>query len=287
MARDELPPESEMPRVYSEWLEYLSRAEGKSPATLKAYGAAFRRVLRHAEIHPSLFEPSLLDHATLVQAAYSMLSHGKSVSTVDQTLSAVENFCEFCEYKGVIEKLPNFKMIRRRTVPRRRSEEPAEPDYYRPDELRALLATAAGPVKNYRVRWPERDIAMCRCLAILGLRAGELVLANLDWIRLAGHFDTQEAPFWTLHVQGRGTKRRQLSLDRELYFLFDQWLEARSDQFGSPSLDDPLFVTNKGKPFSDGQLRYWLTVLNAEAGLPRRTLSALSRTAKLKDDGCP
>ena len=72
MTRDELPPESEMPRVYRDWLDHLSREDGNSEATLKAYGTAIRRVLRHAEIHPSLFEPSFLGQTTLVQAAYSM-----------------------------------------------------------------------------------------------------------------------------------------------------------------------------------------------------------------------
>ena len=122
MTRDELPPESEMPRVYWDWLEFLSRAEDKRPATLKAYGTAIRRVLRHAEIHPSLFEPSFLGQTTLVQAAYSMLSSGKSASTVRQTLSAVENFLEYCEYAGLIDKLPNFRMLRRRIGPATRFE---------------------------------------------------------------------------------------------------------------------------------------------------------------------
>jgi len=285
MTRDGLPPESEMPRVYRDWLDHLSREDDNSEATRKTYGQGFRRVLHHAEIHPSLFEPSLLDEATLAQAARSMLSSGKKVKTVKTTLAAVQHFCQFCKWSGRIDELPNFEWVRRTGIGRAsRIEERTDPDHYSEGDLRLLYAAARAPLLGgERVRWPERDITMCRFLANLGLRGQELCDANCDWIRHERYVDTNEASNWTLHVQGEGSRRRQVPAPNWILLeVSDRWEQSRSERFGVRWPEGPLFVTNDGERFKYTQLRYLIDAVRKDAELRPLPLKAFRQSAQIQ-----
>ncbi len=276
MTRKELPPESEMPRVYRDWLEHLRKDKKRS--TLDAYGDGLRRFLFYAEIHPSLFEPSSVDQATLSDSIRLMRLDGLERSTIKSTIAAAKSFCEFCQEQGLIDGLPNFTMLRRGVPPATR----LDPDPYHPGELQDLFATAREPSQRHKVRWPERDFPMLSFLAVLGLRGQELCDANCDWIRYERYVDTDEARDWTLHIQGERPRRRQLPLSWELLDAFDQWEQSRSKRFGHPSSYDPLFVTNDDERFTLERLRYWLKGLQQDAGLRHRPLKAFRQTAQLQ-----
>ena len=283
MTREALPPEPEMPRVYQDWLEFLSLAEGKKPATLKAYGAALRRILVYAEIRPSLFGPSSLDQTTLADAVHSMRFSGLSPSTIRLTLTVVQNFCEFCQWQGLIDGLPNFRMVRRRIPRVTRSNS----DYYRPGEMQDLFATAAEPSRPHRVRWPERDTAMLCFLPFLGLRGQELCDANCDWVRHERYVDTDEAwnwtLNWTLHIQGEGPRRRQVPAPNWILLeVSERWEQSRSERFRGPWPEGPLFVTNDGERFTLARLRYLLKVLQQDAEIRPLPLKAFRRSAQIQ-----
>ena len=96
-------------------------------------------------------------------------------------------------------------------------------------------------------------------------------------------------------VIGKGRRIRRLPLSPELVEVNEIWQKERSERFGTPRADDPLFVTKAdskdpgGKRFTYQNLRYWLRILNRIAGLRDRSPHSLRHTAgvQLASDGVP
>ena len=130
---------------------------------------------------------------------------------------------------------------------------------------------------------------MSSFLAVLGLRASELINANLDWLTQERLLEVDEAANWMLQVRGKGRRIRRLPLSPELLDVNERWQSVRTERFGHTAPDDPLFVTHEGSRFNYQRLRYWLRKLNREAALRDRSRTALRQTAgvQLSADDVP
>jgi len=295
MGYRKLPKESEMPPIFNAWLDWLPLLEDKPPNTIKAYNQGVRRVLSYAEKNPNDLSPDFLNQAELTDTVRSMRSSGEmSKATLNQTLAALNSFYDFCIADGLIKEVPDIKRIRKVAkldVPQ------VDPEYYRPSEIRDLYETAASnnTAHGKRVLWPERDLAMCSFLAVLGLRASELIDADINWISRERLIDNDDQATWMMQVIGKGRRIRRLPLSPELVEVNEIWQKERSERFGTPRADDPLFVTKAdskdpgGKRFTYQNLRYWLRILNRIAGLRERSPHSLRHTAgvQLASDGVP
>jgi integrase len=210
-----------------------------------------------------------------------------SRATLNQTLAALKSFFDFCIADRLVAQVPDIARIRkvaRLDVPQ------VDPEYYRPAELCELYAEASSQDNgSNRVRWASRDLAMCSFLAVLGLRAAELAAADRGWISQERLVDRDDRATWMLHVVGKARRIRRLPLSDELVEAADRWQEERISRFGPSLPDDPMFVTNDGERFNYGRLRYWLRLLNREAGLRDRSLHSLRHTAgvQLAADAVP
>ena len=165
-----------------------------------------------------------------------------------------------------------------------------DPEYYRPAEVRDLYTEALNPkAPKHRVRWAARDLAMCSFLAVLGLRSAELTDADIGWVSRERLTDSEKGTTWMLQVIGKGRRIRRLPLSQELVEANDRWQVERIGRFGPTEPTDPLFLTNDGKRFTYQRLRYWLRLLNREAGLRDRSLHSLRHTAgvQLAVEGVP
>ena len=288
MAYRALPTTDEMPPVFHEWLHWLPLYEDKPPHTVRAYSQGVRRVVSFAGMSPSGFRPDSLDQAGLTDTVRSMRADPEvSRATLNQTLAALKSFFDFCIADRLVAQVPDIARIRkvaRLDVPQ------VDPEYYRPAEICELYAEASSQDNgSNRVRWASRDLAMCSFLAVLGLRAAELAAADRGWISRERLVDRDDRATWMLHVVGKARRIRRLPLSDELVEAADRWQEERISRFGPSLPDDPMFVTNDGERFNYGRLRYWLRLLNREAGLRDRSLHSLRHTAgvQLAADAVP
>ena len=278
MGYRELPLEEAMPAAFHEWLRWLPLQEDKPPTTVRAYSQGLRRLVSFAEISPADFRPDSFGQAEITDAVRTMRSSGEvSRATLNQTLAAAKSFFDYCVADLGVGTVPDIGRIRKVS---QLAVEQSEPTYYSGSEVRDLYRVAATPIKDDdiggRVRWAERDFAMVTVLAALGLRAAELCAIDIDWITQDLVSDSNHK---VLRVLGKGSKVRRLPLSVELLEVLDRWQIVRTERFGSPLADDPLFVTKDGERFNYRRLRYWLLTLNRAAGLRDRSLHSLRHTA--------
>ena len=288
MAYRDLPTVDAMPAVFHEWLAWLPLYEDKPEHTVRAYGQGVRRVVSFTGMSPGAFGPDSLDQASLTDTVRAMRAEGGiSKATINQTLAALKSFYDFCLADRLVTEVPDIARIRKVAkldVPQ------IDPEYYRPAEIRDLYEEATeGGDTGGRVRWATRDLAMCSFLAVLGLRSAELIAAEVGWMSRERLVDGDERATWMLHVVGKGRKVRRLPLSAELVAANERWQAERIDRFGPAGSGDPLFVANDGSRFTYQRLRYWLRLLNREAGLRDRSLHSLRHTAgvQLAADGVP
>lgn len=295
MAYRDLPVAKEMSPLFHEWLAWLPLFEDKPPHTVRAYSQGVRRIVGFADISPEEFGPGSLDQAFLTDVVVDMrTATGVSKATINQTLAALKSFFDFCIADRLVTEVPDIARIRKVAklkVPQ------ANPKYYRPAEIKDLYREALrGPNisrqdderrRGTRVRWPSRDLAMCSFLAVLGLRSAEIVMADCGWATRESL--EQDGSTWMLNVVGKGERIRRLPLSGELIDANERWQAERTERFGVPRASAPLFVTNNGERFTYQRLRYWLRLLNSEAGLRERSPHSLRHTAgvQLAAEGVP
>ena len=291
MAHRKLPSPEEMPAVFHEWLFWLSSLEDKPATTVRAYNQGVRRIVCFAEIKPDDFSADSFSQRELTDIARTMKvsekpdpkNPGKTIrefkpATLSQSMAAMKSFLDFCITDGLVKEVPNVSLIRK--VSKLAVEQP-EPEYYTIGELKRLFDAALMYVDAKKtgdnVRWPERDCAMLSLFAGLGLRVSEVIDADCSWVIFDGLESSKRA---VIRVEGKGNKMRRLPLSEELIDILEVWKRARSERFGEPNPDDPLFVTRNGaKRLNYPRLRYWVLRLNKLAGLKNRSLHSLRHTA--------
>ena len=233
----ELPPPADMPAVFHDWLDWLTVYEDKPATTIRAYNQGVRRAVFYAGVRPSGFGPATLGQAQLIDAIREIrVGGGVSKATVSQTMAALKSFFAFCVEKGYLDTAPDIGRIRKLT---RISPPQADPQYFRPVQIRALYAAATDDADGSRVRWPVRDLAMCSFLAVLGLRASELTAADLGWLTRERLVDADDRATWMLHVEGKGGRIRRLPLSPELVDANSRWQDERKERFGPSRLEEP------------------------------------------------
>ena len=279
----ELPPAAEMSPVFHEWLVWLERLQLKPAHTRRAYSQGIRRVLSYTDIAAGDFRPDSFNQVTLTDTVRDILIDPKvSRATLSQTLAALRSFYVFCQTDGLLQSVPDIELIREASQAGR-SWSTVEPSYYLPTQIQDLYQEANSAdhsgQSGSRVRWPSRDLAMCSFLAILGLRSEELIGATIGSVTRERLEDATNLATWMIQIRGKGSKVRHLPLSQELVSANERWQLERAERFGTPRPEDPLFVTRNGARFSYQQLRYWLRVLNRQAGLPSYSLHKLRHTA--------
>ena len=288
MTYRELPTPEEMSPSFHEWLKWLPLHEDKLTSTVRAYSQGVRRVVSYAELRPGNFGPDSLNQASLTDVVRDLrASNEVSKATLNQTLAALKSYFDFCLADRLVDSVPDVNRIRkiaRLNVPQ------ADPEYFRPGEIRDLYETAIRPLDGAsRVRWPVRDLAMCAFLAILGLRAAELTAADNGWVTRERLDDRAGRATWMMQVLGKGRRVRHLPLSAELIDANVRWQAEREERFGPARSDEPLFLTNDGERFNYRRLRYWLLTINRQAALRDRSLHSLRHTAgvQLAAEGVP
>ena len=183
-----------------------------------------------------------LSSDTLLRAL-DLLKRRYSPSTLQRQLSTVRGFCRWLATKGLIDTNPfddEVLQVRGRTEQAVRA--------FTPDDVAAMIESAAEPPKSARSAWPARDQAIIDLLSATGTRNGECVALRI------GDIGGADRP--VLHIQ-RGTKSgraREVPLARHTVDRLDKYLAEREERGMRAGGRDPLFVRNDGREFSTDAL---------------------------------
>ena len=126
------------------------------------------------------------------------------------------------------------------------------------------VALAAMQSERGALAWRVRDHAMVELLYSCGLRVAELIgLDAQAGPGAAGWIDAADA---TVHVLGKGSKRRSVPVGGPALQALAAWLAERA--LVAPAGESALFISNRGSRLSTSQVRSRLKALAIEAGLP-------------------
>ena len=143
------------------------------------------------------------------------------------------------------------------------------------DSVTALLATLnSDPQPRRRSDWMERDRALILTALLAGLRADELVRANVGDLRR-----TDDGA--VIHVRGKGGKDRRIPIEPALVDVIERYLDGRAARFpatakrrSSPggglaawAPAAPLFVGANGERITRGTLQYRVLRAFRRAGI--------------------
>jgi integrase/recombinase XerC len=143
------------------------------------------------------------------------------------------------------------------------------------DSVVALLATLKeDPQRRRRTDWVERDRALIVTALLAGLRADELLRANVGDLRR-----TEDGA--VIHVRGKGGKDRRIPIEAPLVEVLERYLDSRAIRFpttarkrSSPagglaawSPTAPLFVGADGQRITRGTLQYRVLRAFRRAGI--------------------
>jgi integrase/recombinase XerC len=143
------------------------------------------------------------------------------------------------------------------------------------DSVAALLANLnADPQPRRRSDWVERDRALILAALLAGLRADELLRANVGDVRRSDDGAV-------IHVRGKGGKDRRIPIEPALVAVLEHYLDSRATRLpatarkrSSPagglaawSPAAPLFVGADGDRISRGTLQYRVLRAFRRAGI--------------------
>ena len=143
------------------------------------------------------------------------------------------------------------------------------------DSVTTLLATlTSDPGPRRRSDWMERDRALVLTALLAGLRADELLRANVGDVRR-----TDEGA--VIHVRGKGGKDRRIPIEPALVEVLERYLDSRATRFPTTAKQRsspgggltawapaaPLFVGADGDRISRGTLQYRVLRAFRRAGI--------------------
>lgn len=144
-----------------------------------------------------------------------------------------------------------------------------------PTTLKTLLHSLSDDREQRPSDWVARDKAIIMISLLAGLRADELLRANIGDVRRA---DPENA---VIHVRGKGGKDRRIPIESALVELLEEYLDTRATRFptavrrrssrGSrlswwePS--SPLFVGPDGNRITRGTMQYRILRAFRRAGV--------------------
>jgi site-specific recombinase XerD len=266
-----VPPKPAAP-VLPEWfVAFLAdRAVRKlSPHTSKAYRQDFEAIATliagSADAVPDLRTDELTKDS--LRTAFAAYATTHSAASIRRCWSTWNTLCTFLFTADQLEANP-MPSIGRPKVPK------SLPKSYPASAVTDLVAAIDADHGSTRhTDWPERDRAIVFTSQLAGLRADELLNANVGDIRRADDGGV-------LQVRGKGNKDRRIPIGAELLQVFDDYLQTRNirfpstrrlrpgdDTFGKFSPTAPLFVGSDGERITRGTLQYRILRAFKNAGI--------------------
>ena len=197
------------------FLEHLPRDRGVSRHTIDSYSYSFQLLITFAALHLRVRPSDLQIEQINSELVLNFLNHvetdrANSPRTRNARLAAIRSFFRFLEYR-----VPGCLNIARQVqaIPAKRIEQPLV-DYLTRNELQVVL-----DAPDHQTVSGLRDRAMLHLAYACGLRVTELTGLHLADIALPA--------LDTIHVLGKGRRRRVLPLWKETKSVLNDWLKVR------------------------------------------------------------
>ena len=270
-----------LPALVDDWIRFkrTRTRRGLSVASETAYRADLAAVARrvadqlrrpvpdepeHQKLSPVARELSRLGLDDLTEdnlgtAFASLVEEGYAAATRQRMLAAWRGWCRWLARSGHLAFDPTAAL----ETPAARANSGDADIYFSSAELERIVATVAVPDVREAVPWPERDLALVALLGGTGARASEVIDARVGALRSENDSDT-------LHVVGKGGKRRTIPVAPEVVVAVRSYLRDRSERLGSPSASDRLFVRANGRPLNRQALDYLVEKWLRRAGVSVR-----------------
>ena len=232
-----------------QFLEYIESERNFSEHTLRAYSADIVEFVRLNDKSGPL-HPADVDHLLLRSYLARLRGSGRSRSTIARKLASIRTFFRFLVREEVIESNPAADM----RTPRKEKRLPGVMDE---KQVRVLIEQP-----DTSTFLGLRDRAILEILYSTGIRASELVGANLGDVDLIGE---------VIRVRGKRKKERLAHLGACAVAAVKEYLEARRLQPRAPFFDKRALLLNRfGKRLSARSLRRTLSKHFKAAGLRLR-----------------
>lgn len=240
-----------------------------SPHTSKAYRQDFEAIAvliadtADAVCHLRTDELS----TETIRAAFAAYADTHSAASIRRCWSTWNTLCTFLFTTEQLEANP-MALIGRPRVPK------TLPKSYPARAITDLVAAIDADYGSTRQSdWPERDRAIVFTSLLAGLRADELLNANVGDVRRTDDGGV-------LHVRGKGNKDRRIPVGQELLEVLDFYLQTRASRFPQTRRRRPnsttassfsptaaLFVGAGGERITRGTLQYRILRAFKRAGI--------------------
>lgn len=233
------------------FLEYLESERNVSVHTIRAYSTDIVEFARfgegHAGVKGAALEPGRVDHLMLRSYLARLRNTGRSRATMARKLASLRSFFKFLVREEALEANPAADM----RTPRKERRLPGVMDE---NQTRALIEQP-----DTSTFLGLRDRAMLEVLYSTGVRASELVGANIDDVDLIGE---------VIRVRGKRKKERLAHLGSYAVAAVEDYLAARRLQPRAPFFDKRALLLNRfGQRLTDRSLRRTLNKYFKMAGL--------------------
>ncbi|MGV7301750.1 tyrosine-type recombinase/integrase [Mycobacterium kansasii] len=257
---------------YPAWfLEFLADRAIRKPSahTMRAYKQDFDAIatlLAGAAERVVHLTPDALTKGAM-RAAFATFADTHSAASIRRCWSNWNTLCDFLYTSDILGANP-MPLVGRPKVAK------TLPKGLGADTVSGLLAVIdldRGSMRHSD--WAERDRAIVLVAVLAGLRADELVRADVGDIR-----PTDEGA--VIHVHGKGNKDRRIPVERALIRELEVYLESRAVRFPGSSkrrsnngglnrwpATAPLFVGSNGERMTRGTLQYRVLRAFKKAGL--------------------
>lgn len=262
------PPVLASPGWFTDFL--ADRAVRKpSPHTTKAYRQDFEAIAILIAGTADAVAALQVNEVTKdnVRAAFAAYAGTHSAASIRRCWSTWNTLCTFLFTAESIDANP-MPLVGRPKVPK------TFPKSYPSRAVTDLVAAIDGDHGSTRTSdWAERDRAIVFTSLLAGLRADELLNANVGDIRRTDDGGV-------LHVRGKGNKDRRIPIGADLIEVIDDYLRTRASRFphsrrrasggdapGSFSPTAALFVGADGERITRGTLQYRVLRAVKKAGI--------------------
>lgn len=267
--------------VYPQWFSAFlaDRAVRKpSPHTAKAYRqdfASIAELLAGHRAQMAQLEPSDITKDAM-RAAFAAYAETREPATIRRCWSTWNTLCAFLHTSERLQSNP-MPLVGRPKMPK-----PLPKGLGAATVAGLLAAIDSDGGSRHRSDWPERDRALVLTGVLAGLRADEIIGANVGDIRITDDGGV-------IHVRGKGNKDRRIPVEQSLLGVLEQYLDSRAARFLAETERPPagtgmaawpatvaLFVGSDGERISRGVLQYRVLRAFKKAGLnDQRTRGAL------------
>lgn len=252
------------------WAFLADRAVRKpSPHTAKAYRQDFAAIAELLAGDRALISelPAGAITKESMRTAFAAYADDHEAASIRRCWSTWNTLCGFLYTSELLESNP-MPLIGRPKVPK-----PLPKGLGAETVLGLLAAIDADSGSGRRSDWPERDRALVLTALLAGLRADELIHANVGDIRTTDDGGV-------LHVRGKGNKDRRLPVEDGLIQVLEGYLDSRASRFpggmkrhrGRAGMaawpgSAALFVGTDGERITRGVLQYRVLRAFKRAGM--------------------